>query len=237
MTETKIIAIIQARMGSQRFPGKTMYRIGGKTCLEHHLDAVIRVFPRRHIFIASSTEPGNDIIETFAGQAKINIYRGSENNVARRFLDILQTEIPDMFVRLNADSPLLDYRIILAALEKMQSVDADIVSTAADHPFSSGMNVEVIRRDIFERTYPCFTRNEHFEHVTRYFYENRPSFLIESLPCPIENPRSYKFTFDTEQDARRLETFFDQLQRPHYEYSLKEKCEIYDRLFGSISHC
>lgn len=232
-----VIAIIQARMGSQRFPGKTMHRLGDKPCIGHHLDAVARVFSPERIFIATSLDPANDIIESFGKDQGVSVYRGSENNVAGRFLDIVRTAMPDVFVRFNADSPLLDYRIISSALEKMEATGADIVTTMQQHPYPSGMNVEVINRIIFTAAYPEFTEAAHFEHVTRYFYEMSGRFKIASLSCPVENARSYKFTFDTPEDAKRLEVFFNTLEQPHYMYDLEEKCLIYEKIFGSGEKC
>ncbi|MGV8056595.1 MAG: cytidylyltransferase domain-containing protein [Smithellaceae bacterium] len=237
MAGKKTIAIIQARMGSERFPGKTMYKLAGKPSIAHLLDAVSQVFTPDNIFVATSVEPANDLIESFVKKYGANIYRGDEYNVAGRFLEIIKAEQSDMFVRFNADSPLLDFRIIKKARQIMAASRADIVSTALSQSFPSGMNVEVLQSRVFQNAYNNFKDEEHFEHVTRYFYENSDNFKIGSLPCPVENPRSYKFTFDTEEDARKLEAFFHSLQLPHYKYSLEQKCEIYRKLFGSINNC
>lgn len=237
MAGEKTIAIIQARMGSQRFPGKTMYKLAGKPSIEHLLDAVSQVFSRDNIFVATSTDPANDAIVSFTSNYGANIYRGDENNVAGRFLDIINTTRPDVFVRFNADSPLLDYHIIDNALQIIAASRVDIVSTAIGRPFPSGMNVEVLQSRVFQDCYGDFKDDGHFEHVTRYFYEKSANFKIESLPCPIENPRSYKFTFDTEEDAKRLEIFFKEIQLPHYQYTLEQKCKIYTKLFGSKRNC
>jgi spore coat polysaccharide biosynthesis protein SpsF len=230
MAGEKIIAIIQARMGSQRFPGKTMHNLAGKPSIEHLLDAVSQVFTRDNIFVATSVDPANDALESFINNYDVNIYRGDENNVAGRFLDIINATQSEVFVRFNADSPLLDYRIIHDALDLMATACADIVTTAFREPFPSGMNVEVLRSRVFQDAYADFKDEGHFEHVTRYFYENSADFEIASLPCPVENPRDYKFTFDTAEDAERLQSFFNLLQLPHYQYTLEQKCGIYKAL-------
>lgn len=224
-------------MGSQRFPGKTMYNLSGKPSIAHLLDAVSCVFPRNNIFVATSIDPANNVIESYVKKSGVNIYRGDENNVAGRFLDIIDAERPDMFVRFNADSPLLDYRIIKDAFQIMETTRADIVSTVFGRAFPSGMNLEVLQSRVFQDTYADFKDKGHFEHVTRYFYENSANFKIESIPCPVKTPRNFKFTFDTAEDAKMLETFFNSLQLPHYQYTLEQKCKIYTKLFGSIKNC
>jgi spore coat polysaccharide biosynthesis protein SpsF len=195
------------------------------------------VFASDNVFIASSIDPANDVIENFVHKMGVHIYRGNENNVAGRFLAIIGKESPDYCVRLNADSPLLDHRIISNALDKMTSSNADIVSTAFGGAFPSGMNVEVFRSRVFQDAYHDFEKADHFEHVTKFFYENSTNYNIESIPCPVENPRSYKFTFDTPEDAKRLETFFNALQLPHYKYTLAEKCQTYRKLFKESDSC
>lgn len=234
MAEENIIAIIQARMGSHRFFGKTMYELAGKPSIEHLLDSVTYILPCSSVFVATSIDPANDILETFVERYGVHIFRGNENNVAGRFLDIIEAKSPDYFIRLNADSPLLDYRIIMKALEMLTESNADIVTTVTKPSFPSGMNVEVIRSKTFQDAYQQFEDVAHFEHVTRFFYENQNSYIIEKLSCPVPDAANCKFSFDTPEDAERLELFFNALQAPHYTYSLEQKCEIFRSLFGSV---
>lgn len=229
----KNIAIIQGRMGSERFPGKTMFQLAGKPSIAHLLDATRRVFANEDIIIATSVKTADDAIAEFCSVEGIECFRGDESNVAGRFFDVAKERNADYFVRLNADSPLLDFRVITKVLESAYEYPyADVVSTSVFRTFPSGTNVEVVKSATFIREYSNFSKPEHFEHVTKYFYENVEKFKIISVKSEIEHPECYKFSFDTLEDGERIVKIFDLVQKPHSEYTLKEKCALYDDLFN-----
>lgn len=218
-------------MGSQRFPGKTMYPLQGKPSIAHLLDAVLQVLDVQDVVVASSVNRENDELEIFCESYGVGVYRGDEENVASRFRDIVQQKEAYSFIRLNADSPLMEHRTIEQALTIMQQTEADIVSTAVHRTYPSGMNVEVLQSNMFLREYPHFTLPEHFEHVTKYFYDNAGRFRIQDVRSGLDRPEHYKFSFDTQADKDRVECLFAALDQPHYRYTLGEKCAVYDRLF------
>jgi spore coat polysaccharide biosynthesis protein SpsF len=224
-------------MGSQRFPGKTMYPLQGKPSIAHLLDAVLQVFAAQDVVVATSVNRENDELVAFCEQSGIEAYRGDEENVASRFRDILRQTEAGYFVRLNADSPLLDYRTITEVLGLLQETEAEIVSTAVRRTYPSGMNVEGLKSSVFLSEYPQFVLPGHFEHVTKYFYDNAERFDIRAVESGIERPERYKFSFDTQEDRDRMEQLFAALEQPHYEYTLQEKCALYDRLFPVEAAC
>lgn len=223
--------IVQARMGSKRLPGKTLMPVGGKPMLTHLLESLMQGFKREEICVASSRAPENEPVERLCRELGVQIYRGDETNVASRFLEILSRAKPHSFVRLSADSPLLDHRVVLKALSMLKG-EVDIVTTVSASPYPSGMNVEALRTSVFLENYPNFGTSDHFEHVTKYFYESREKFKIEPLEWRHADSKRYKFSLDTQEDHTRLDRVFKALNRPHYELTLEEKCSVYDRLAG-----
>jgi spore coat polysaccharide biosynthesis protein SpsF (cytidylyltransferase family) len=226
------IAIIQARMGSARFPGKVMHSFAGKPSIEHLLDAVGQVYDPGNVVVATSRAPENGPLAAFCRQRGFPVVRGSETNVASRFWDILNMRKSDYFVRLNADSPLLDHRIIVEAMEIALAEGPDVVSTATERQFPSGMNVEVVKSETFLHAYDGFTESRHFEHVTTYFYEHRDIFSIRAVQSGISGPAQCKFSFDTEDDREKIAVLFGRFGAPHYTYTCSEKCRMYRELFG-----
>jgi spore coat polysaccharide biosynthesis protein SpsF (cytidylyltransferase family) len=226
----KEVIIIQARMGSNRFPGKSLTPIGGMPLLGHTIEALKSGFDRANLVIATSEEPDSDPLAIFAQKASVEVFRGDEINVASRFLKILKGKKPDYFCRISGDSPFVDCETVKAAFETAKNLNVDLVSTTGSK-FPSGFNVEVMRSEVFAKTYRKFSSSDHFEHVTKYFYENSQQFRIQYLPCPIKNSSSFKFTVDTVEDRDRMELFFSNLKKPPYKYSLQEKCDIYKSLF------
>lgn len=228
----KISVIIQARMGSRRFPGKSLHIIKGKPVLGHVVDSVAQTFKRSLIHVATSASIESKAIEEYCTSNSINVYLGDEERVASRFYDIVKKTNVDYFVRISGDSPLLDYRVIETALNRLhrEPEPPDMITTVSEQPYPSGSNVEIIKTSTFLNSYPLFYTVEHFEHVTRYFYQNKSKFNICYLDSGIENSSSYKFSFDTAEDLQKIEEIFGQMHREHYTYTLEEKCAMYDKV-------
>jgi spore coat polysaccharide biosynthesis protein SpsF len=223
-------------MGSKRFFGKTLFPIHGKPSLAYLIDSLLQSFERSKLFIATSISKDDDKIVEFCQDNKLNVFRGDEYNVASRFKKILEENVADYFLRLNADSPLFDYRIaedIIKTYHKLNfdNESIDLISTVIGRTFPSGMNVELLDSAAFLKAYENFSNPDHFEHVTKYFYEVVKNFNIITMESRIENPEKYKFSFDTVEDKSRIEKIFDKFNKPHYFYTLQEKCSIYKELF------
>lgn len=217
--------IVQARMGSQRLPGKSLMKIKDKTVLEHVIQALESRFDKEDIVIATSSAPGNEGIVELCKTLGVAVFAGDETNVASRFLNIVKEFKSDYFVRISADSPLLDPNSIAQAVNKL-SDNLEMVSTRGGG-FPSGMNTEVLRSDFFIQNYPKFNKPAHFEHVTAYFYEN--GFEIKKVDCSVAGMDEMKFSLDTPDDLRRIEKIFGMMTKPHYQYLLQEKAELYKK--------
>lgn len=218
-------------MGSTRLPGKSLYLIKGKPMLQYLLDSLIQYASLDSLVIATSTNIEDDKIKEFGNSRGVYVFRGDPINVASRFRDILiERPRASCFVRINGDSPLLDYRLVAQAEELFCNSEVDIVSSVINGSLPSGMNVEVIKSETFIKAYNSFAKPEHFEHVTRYFYENKELYTISGFPRILNNTDRYKFAIDTMEDMERMTKFIHILNKPHYYYALKQKCEIYDTL-------
>lgn len=111
----KIGAIIQARMSSTRLPGKILYNLPfktGKPIIMHIIDSLKQVSELDFICIATSEDPQNDILEAFFENTDINVFRGDEDNVLSRFARVSTENKLDHVIRLTADNPILDHKIL-----------------------------------------------------------------------------------------------------------------------------
>src|SRR5438552_13589075 len=108
----RIGAIIQARMTSSRLPGKVLQPMHGRPMLQYLLDRLSRASGVSDVIVATSGDRSDDPIERFCHAAGVKCVRGSLLDVAARFLDVLAAWPLDAFVRVSADSPLLDQRIV-----------------------------------------------------------------------------------------------------------------------------
>jgi spore coat polysaccharide biosynthesis protein SpsF len=229
---TPPLVIVQARMGSTRLPGKSLMAIAGKTILGHTLEAIAYRFPRTQIVVATSSASSSDPISNFCVANQFDCFRGDETNVASRFFDILSQRKPERFLRVSGDSPLLDPRTLVRASE-LQNPEVDLITTVGTFP--SGLHVEGLRTSTFLESYPRFKDSADFEHVTRFFYDHSDEFNIERLNSPVPQMAHYKLSIDTPEDKDRVEKIFGAFSRPHFQYSIEEKCSIYTQLFKGKS--
>lgn len=220
----RFLVIIQARMNSTRFPGKVLYPIKEKPLLQHILDSLICCCAKEQIVVATSSLDSDNPISEFCKSRSIDCLRGSLNNVAERFLTVLDAYQPTVFLRISGDSPLFDYRTIENAFPLWRN-ELDLLTTVGGTQ-QSGMHVEFINTKAFYSAYPKFSLPGHFEHVTPYFYENESEFRILRLESALPDNKKLKFSLDTPEDLGVLERLFNNMDRPHYLYTLKEKAEL-----------
>ena len=226
----KIGAIIQARMTSQRFPGKVLYEIAGKPVLLYLLERLKYCSSLDSIVVAISSDKMDDPIHLFCQKYKIPCYRGSLGNVAERFISVLDESCFDAFVRVNGDSPLLDQRLVEQGLEIFRNNSHfDVVTNVFPRTYPKGQSVEVLKSAVFRAAFPSFQENEDKEHVTTFFYRNNGNFKIINFYSEKNNGH-IQLSIDTPQDMNIFERIISSMTRPHWEYNLDDILELYRKV-------
>ncbi len=198
-----------------------MKKIQGKPVLQYLLERIRRCSRLDTIIVATSEDTSDDEIVEFCKGLDIECFRGSLNNVAERFKYAANYYNLDAFVRICSDSPLLDPQIVDEHVQLFRQGSAELVTNVVDRKFPHGQSVEVISTDVFSQAVNKMDLPEHFEHVTGYFYENCDEFAIKQIKCPIECVGT-SFVIDTLADFTRIEALIEAMDRPHWEYSLKD---------------
>ena len=145
-----MLCIIQARMSSQRLPGKVIMKIGKKEILSHIIDTLKKIKQISEIKVATSTSKLDIKIIHICKKKKIEVVRGNLNNVVSRFFKVLKKSESKFFIRINADSPFIDKNIIKKAIFHAKKSKYDIVTNVFDKTYPKGQSVEIIRSDIFK---------------------------------------------------------------------------------------
>lgn len=221
---SRFLVIVQARMNSSRFPGKVLYKIKDRPVLQHILDSVLCCCASDQIVVATSLHEFDDPIAEFCAANSFGCFRGSLENVAERFLRVIEIHQPDVFLRISGDSPLFDYRTVEEACGLWES-GLDLLTTVGGYQ-QSGMHVEFVKSATFCAAYPKFSMPGHYEHVTKFFYENEEKFHIRRILSPLPLNEKMKFSLDTNDDLRIIKEVFDRMKRPHYTYTLREKAAL-----------
>ena len=109
---------------------------------------------------------------------------------------------------------------------KLFNGEYDLVTNILPRSYPAGQSVEVIRASTFEKVYEKMSRPDHFEHVTKYYYEHSDEFRIKNFSND-KDLSSYRLVVDTPEDLKRIEKIIGTMTRPHTEYSLDDFIELY----------
>lgn len=197
----KVTAIVQARMGSTRLPGKIMLPLHDKTVLGHVITRLQRSHYINEIVVATSNLPADKIILTEAECHQVQTFTGSEQNVLERFFEAARIYHPDLIVRITADCPLIDPGIIDAMLKRYidNRSAIDYMSNTIHRCFPRGLDVEIFTIDTLAKAYQFAEQWDEKEHVTPYIYRHPEQFRLVMFTHTADYSR-YRWTLDTQED-------------------------------------
>jgi len=201
---TDVIAIVQARTGSTRLPGKVMYPLNGRPVLEHVVTRTAYADSVDNVIVATSTEPADGVIEQYAPTFGAKVIRGSESNVLSRFEQTVRKYDSDVILRVTGDCPLIHPPAIDKVVEAVRSGSADYASNITDRTFPRGLDIEAFSRESFEQVISVATTPAEREHVTTYYRENDDEF------CTINITSKKVFEHDQYIDRTDLRLTLDE---------------------------
>jgi len=211
----KVVAIIQARMGSKRLPGKSLMQIAGKPLLWYVLERVKAAETLDAVILATSINPENDELCDLANESHVEIFRGSETDVLSRFVEAGKIAQADVIVRICADNPLIDPGEIDRIVRHHISEGCDYSFNhipARDNNYPDGFGAEVVNAQLLYSLQEIELTPEDREHVTLYITRNSDKYSIRTLEAPYEiiGP-DIKLDIDTEDDFTRMKSFIEHL--------------------------
>jgi len=203
-----MLAIIQARTSSKRFPKKVLYKINSKPLIIWVVNNVLKSKLISNLIIATSKDKSDNQLVNLIKKSKYKFYRGSLKNVALRMLKVAQINNAKYFVRLSGDSPLIDYKIINRAIKILKkNNNIDIVTNVFPRTYPSGQSIEIIKTKILKKYISNFNRSEK-EHVTTFFYSNSNKFRIINFKKNTNNYKNLpKLSIDYKSDLKKIKKF------------------------------
>ena len=217
--------IIQARINSARLYRKVLYPINGKTLLEY-LITRLTYLKNYKICIATSNQTHDDEIENFCNVRNIKCYRGSLNDVAKRILDAVEHLKAKAFIRINGDSPFIDPKIIDQGIKIYENGKYDLVTNTFPRSFPVGQSVEIVSTSAFQKACKKMSHSDHFEHVTKYFYDNPNDFKIQNFSNDKDLSK-FRLVVDSIEDLERIKLIVSKMTKPIQNYSLDELIDLY----------
>jgi spore coat polysaccharide biosynthesis protein SpsF len=198
--ERPVIAIVQARMGSTRLPGKVLAPALGRPLLAIMLDRLSGFAEIDGVVVATTVLERDDQIADAAHDLGVEVFRGSEDDVLSRFAGAAEQAGAATIIRLTADCPLIVPEAITAVTAGLANGDADLVTNAppSGRTWPDGFDAEAFSREALDRLDAVATAPEDREHVTHGFHV-RPEFTVRTVDLP-EDLGSLRLTVDTAED-------------------------------------
>jgi len=204
MNTNGIRAFVQARMSSQRFPGKVLAPFRGEPVLAHVVRAVSAVIERDRIVILTSDIPADDPLAAYIDTLGVQCFRGPHHDVFERFRLCAVQQPAEWVLRISADSPLLDPAILRRVVDAA-APEWDLVTTIWPRTFPKGQNAELIRTTALLGVPRHELTDNDREHVTAFFYRASDRFRIRSIESGDPRLADRNLAVDTVDDLRRLE--------------------------------
>lgn len=217
------VAIIQARMGSSRLPGKVLLDIAGKPMIQHVIERTRRARSLDSVTVATTAETSDDPVAAFAASLGVPCTRGNLHNVLDRYYQAAQTHSADVVVRITADCPLIDPALVDLAINTLVEGGYDFVANRLPPPFPRtfpiGLDVEVCTFVALARAWREADQIFHHEHVMPFIYEgftpetglSTRGFTI-ALVNHTPDHGTRRWTVDTPEDLEMIRRVFDLLE-------------------------
>lgn len=210
---TRVVAILQARMGSARLPGKVLAPIAGRPMLEHIVRRARAATTLDEVVVATSVRDDDTPVADLALRVGAQALRGSEHDVLSRFREAARLHAADVVVRLTGDNPLIDPafidHVVASYLNAASPVAYVDTTTSATWPY--GLSVEVVDRVAIDRADVEARDPDDREHVTRWI-RARPD-LFPALHLRADRDDSdLRWTVDLPEDLEHVRSLYTQLR-------------------------
>ncbi len=236
------VAIIQARMGSTRLPGKVLADICGQPLLRRLIQRVVAVPQIDDVVVATTTESTDDVLSNWCIENSISVFRGSPDDVLDRFWQCAQRHKSEFIVRVTADDPLKDSEIIGKALELCNSTpEVDYASNTLEPTYPEGLDIEVMRYRALERAANEARLPSEREHVTPYIWKHPDIFVLRNFGMQPDLS-NWRWTVDKPADLELVRRIYAQFSdQPLVSYRdviawLNDHPEILAINSGTIRH-
>ena len=211
-----VVAVVQARMGSTRLPGKVLMEVCGRPLLAHMLDRVARAGTIDAAWVATGTDPRDDVIAELAEASGHPVFRGSEQDVLARFAGAAEAAGAATVVRLTGDCPLITPDAIDLVVGALGGSGAEFATNAPPQgrTWPDGVDAEAFTREALDRAAAEATDPLDREHVTRWLHTNARVEVVHHDP-PIGEVR---ITVDTPEDLALVRDVLERLlpERPQF---------------------
>lgn len=221
-------AIVQARLGSTRLPGKVLCEISGKPLIWHIIKRISSTKLVEKVILATTTNPLDDELENWAKENNVECFRGEEINVLNRFYECAKIYSLDTIVRVTADDPLKDASIIDETIQYFIEQDLDFASNNNPPTYPEGLDVEVFSMEALALAKFSNTTSFEQEHVTQFFHKRQEQFRIGNLEY-IKDLSNLRWTVDTAKDLKMVRIIYSHLFDKNNLFSFQDVLNLLEK--------
>lgn len=222
-----IVAIIQARMGSTRLPGKVLKEVSGHPMLWHVVTRVRWARTLDTVVVATSHNASDNPVVAFCEQEGIRCFRGSEDDVLDRYYQAAGWIGADVVVRITADCPLIDPIVVERIVSVYLEGGCDYASNAIERTYPDGLDVEVFSFETLQRAWREASLISEREHVTPYIWKNEQVFELRQVTQDVDLS-DLRWTVDEPEDLEFVRGIYRHLYQPGQVFVTKDVLRLLD---------
>tara|TARA_B110000211_G_scaffold115663_1_gene133916 strand:+ start:3119 stop:3868 length:750 start_codon:yes stop_codon:yes gene_type:complete len=221
MEKKKIVIIIQARLNSKRLPNKVLKKINNITVLEHIIYRLKKL--NLPIIVATTTNPKDKKIINLCKRKKISFFSGDEKDVLKRFYNTAIKFKAQTIIRITADCPLIDYKIVKKLIKLYSKGNFDHVGVATGagvskircNKYPDGLDAECFSFSALDKAFHKAKLNFDREHVTPFLWKNKKKFNIGTLVSKKDYSH-LRITLDNLDDLKLIRTIYRKIGKKNF---------------------
>lgn len=205
-----VVAIVQARMGSSRLPGKVLHDLAGQSMLSRVVRRVERAGNIGQVVVATSTSPADEAIVAECTRLGVASFRGHEQDVLDRYYQAARHYQAEAIVRITSDCPLIEPQIVGDVVAAFLAARPDYASNTLERTYPRGLDTEVMSIDALTHAWSEAAEPYQRTHVTPYFYQNPDRFALLSVRQEHDDS-GQRWTVDTPEDLAFVRRIYERL--------------------------
>ncbi len=225
MKSDKVLAIIQARLGSTRLPSKVLLDLAGKSTLEHVIERIGRCRRVTESMVATTINRRDLAIVKRCADLGVSVYCGCEEDPLERYYQATRLFGADHVIRIKADCPLIDPQIVDEAVRLHLESGADYTTNTLERTYPVGQDVEILTRETLERLWRTASLFSEREHITLYIAKHQDLFSIQHLKHD-QDLSAKRWTMDNPEDYQLLRIIFENLYPVDPDFTMMDVLEF-----------
>jgi spore coat polysaccharide biosynthesis protein SpsF len=207
---SRVVAVVQARLGSSRLPGKALALLAGKPMFHHIVERLRTCATVHDLILATTDDPADEALVECAGALGVRTYRGSVDDVLDRMVGAGRSAGADVMVRVTGDDPFKDPEVTDLAVLRLLEDGAEYVSNTLVPTYPEGVDIEVVTMDALGRAWSEAQLHSEREHVTPYIWKQPDRFRLVNITHTTDLS-SMRWTVDYPEDLAFARAVYDEL--------------------------